>query len=142
MALWLTHIVVGTPWFITHTDSVGCLLRLPRWVSKKNTKRKQQQQTTRKIILIHQTNSTETWGRGADGECWRDCCPSNRASKQGDRCQAGDYVLLYRLMVNSGFTMHSPMLHSFRSGVSLQVIVNTIYSSGHAVIGFVCSGTV
>ncbi len=50
-------------------------------------------------------------------------------------------IILYRLLVNSGFTMHSPMLHSFRSGVSLRVIVNTINSSGHAVIGFVRSGT-
>lgn len=45
----MAHIVVGTPWFITHTDSVGCLLRLTRLASKKHIKkRKQQQQTTRK----------------------------------------------------------------------------------------------
>lgn len=40
VALWLTHIVVGTPWFITHTDSVGCLLRLTRWASKKTHEEK------------------------------------------------------------------------------------------------------
>lgn len=51
-------------------------------------------------------------------------------------------IIYYRLMVNSGFTMHSPMLHSFRFSVSLRVIVNTINSSGHAVIGFVRSGNV
>lgn len=34
--LWVIHIVVGTPWFITQTDSAGCLLRCCRWGSKKH----------------------------------------------------------------------------------------------------------
>lgn len=36
--LWVIHIVVGTPWFITQTDSAGCLLRCCRWGSKKHMK--------------------------------------------------------------------------------------------------------
>lgn len=57
--LWVTHIVVGTPWFITQTDSAGCLLRCCRWGSKKHTK---QNSNNKKRELSH-----SRWNGGHGG---------------------------------------------------------------------------
>lgn len=54
--LWVIHIVVGTPWFITQTDSAGCLLRCCRWGSKKHMK----QNSNNKKGNYH-TNYVEWW---------------------------------------------------------------------------------
>lgn len=58
--LLVIHIVVGTPWFITQTDSVGCLLRFCRWVSINILKKEQQ----KKYEKIYYTN----YDGGFDGD--------------------------------------------------------------------------
>lgn len=58
--------MVGTPWFITQTDSVGCLLRCCRWVSKKHIKT-QNDNNKRKLLhkLCHDGGGDECCDGGA-----------------------------------------------------------------------------
>lgn len=72
--LWVIHIVVGTPWFITQTDSAGCLLRGCRWGSKKHMK---QNDNDKKRKSLHKWCRTvdmavgmDTSGGAARGEGW------------------------------------------------------------------------
>lgn len=61
--LWVIHIVVGTPWFITQTDSAGCLLRCCRWGSKKHMK----QNNNEKGKLLHKFCGRVDMAVGGDG---------------------------------------------------------------------------
>lgn len=66
--LWVIHIVVGTPWFITQTDSAGCLLRCCRWGSKKHMK----QNDNKKSKLLHKLCRLVDMAVGMDtsGQRW------------------------------------------------------------------------
>lgn len=67
--LWVIHIVVGTPWFITQTDSAGCLLRCCRWGSKKHMK---QNNNNKKSKLLHKLCRLVDMAVGMDtsGQRW------------------------------------------------------------------------
>lgn len=67
--LWVIHIVVGTPWFITQTDSAGCLLRCCRWGSKKHMKQKN---NNKKRKLLHKLCRLVDMAVGMDtsGQRW------------------------------------------------------------------------
>lgn len=74
--LWVIHIVVGTPWFITQTDSVGCLLRCCRWVSiniqnKNNNKNKLLHKLCIMVEMMAMMTTSAGAGRGEMTPAWR-----------------------------------------------------------------------